>query len=151
MENPISESNNCNCTEHAHIRKSEANKAKVKKTVKTFSSTALSVLIAFFPKCPLCWAAYMSMFGSFGLSNIPFMKWILPVLICFLGLHIFLLVRKIKENGYGPIICSVAGGMAIVSEKVFFPFNTSILVTGMALLLIGSLWNNFSMKVYQTA
>ena len=40
----------------------------------------LSVAIAFFPKCPVCWAAYLSVFGIAGLEQLPYSPWLLPLL-----------------------------------------------------------------------
>jgi protein SCO1/2 len=39
-----------------------------------------SVGVAFFPKCPVCWATYLSMFGIAGLDRIPLPSW-LPLLL----------------------------------------------------------------------
>ena len=38
----------------------------------TFASAAF----AFFPKCPICWAAYLSAFGITGLKRIPYAPWL---------------------------------------------------------------------------
>ncbi len=46
-------------------------------------AVALSLLIALFPKCPVCWAAYLSLFGVVGVNTLPFSPWLLlvPVLL----------------------------------------------------------------------
>ncbi len=45
----------------------------------------LSVVgVAIIPKCPLCWAAYMSIFSALGFSAIPYPKWLLPAMVIFL-------------------------------------------------------------------
>ena len=88
--------------------------AAAKQTVRSLRSVLLSVLIAFFPKCPLCWAAYMSMFGSLGLANTPYMGWLLPVLVGVLGIHLYLLAKKIPHKGYGPFGLSLAGALLVV-------------------------------------
>src|SRR5262249_51879337 len=36
---------------------------------------ATSAGVAFFPKCPVCWAAYLSMFGVAGLQSVPYAPW----------------------------------------------------------------------------
>lgn len=118
---------------------------KVRKSLRSIPGTLLSVGIAFFPKCPVCWAAYMSLFGTIGLSNIPYMRWLLPVLIVFLAAHLWLVFRKAKKKGYGPFLCSVAGALIIIGSKMFFPDMKALLFTGMALILSGSLWNSFSL------
>jgi hypothetical protein len=45
--------------------------AVVEKASRPMLTAVLSLLIAFFPKCPVCWATYMSMFGSVWLARTP--------------------------------------------------------------------------------
>jgi hypothetical protein len=117
---------------------------KVKKTAKTVPSIILSILIAFFPKCPVCWAVYMSMFGSLGLAQLPYMSWLLPVLLGFLGLHLLMLFKKGKKNGYLPFIISLAGATIILAGRTFFPAEKWVLFTGMGCIISGSLLNSLS-------
>lgn len=113
------------------------------KTAKSIPSVLLSVVIAFFPKCPLCWAIYMSMFGSMDLARLPYMKWLLPVLIAFLAIHLFFLYRRIRIAGYLPFFMSVAGAAIIISCRMFFPFIEWPLITGITCIITGSLLNSF--------
>lgn len=115
-----------------------------KKTARALPSVLLSILIAFFPKCPACWAVYMSMFGSLGLAKLPYMRWLLPVLVVFLGLHLYLLYRKAGERGYLPFMVSVAGAALIVTGRFFFPWEQWLIFTGMAFIISGSLLNNLT-------
>lgn len=114
------------------------------RTVRSLLSVLLSILIAFFPKCPLCWAAYMSMFGSAGLALTPYMGWLYPVLIVLLGSHLLLLFQKAPEKGYGPFVLSVTGALVILGSRAFFPVNQFFMISGIVLILSGSLWNSFS-------
>jgi hypothetical protein len=104
----------------------------------------LSILIAFFPKCPVCWAVYMSMFSSVGLANIPYMRWLLPVLSVSLGIHLFLLYRKIPQRGYLPFVVSLAGAILMLGGKYFFPAEKWLLIAGMSLIISGSLLNSLA-------
>lgn len=117
---------------------------EIKKTAKSVPSVLLGLGVAFFPKCPMCWAAYMSMLGGIGLSNLPYMKWLFPVLVGFLGLHLFLIFRKVKAKGYGPFLLSLSGALAILGARELFSGSQPVLLTGMVLLVAGSLWNSFS-------
>ena len=146
MDSPTSPNKNCGCSPALQATRAEQPVLKVKKTYKSIPSILLSVGIAFFPKCPLCWAAYMSMFGSFGLSNLPYMGWLLPVLVGFLGLHLYLIFRKTKKKGYGPFVISVLGAVIILGGRMLFPLSKPVLFLGMLLVLTGSLWNSFSIK-----
>ncbi|MFN0215142.1 MAG: hypothetical protein ACKVT2_12875, partial [Saprospiraceae bacterium] len=88
----------CQCHLTANVEPKSTDEA-IKKTARSAPSILLGFLVAFFPKCPICWAAYMSMFGSFGLARTPYMGWLFPVLICFLGLHLLLLLKKAPQKG----------------------------------------------------
>lgn len=117
--------------------------AASKVTAKSIPSVILSILIAFFPKCPVCWAIYMSMFGSLGLARLPYVKWLLPVLIMFLGIHLFFLYRRIKIAGYLPFFISVAGAVTIIYSRMFSAFTQLSLITGITCIIVGSLLNSF--------
>jgi mercuric ion transport protein len=118
--------------------------SKTKATAQSVWSVLLSFLVAFFPKCPVCWAVYMSMFGSVGLANLPYMKWLLPVLILLLGIHLLMLYKKASRIGYIPFIISVTGTAAILFSRSFFPAEKWLLIIGMAFIISGSLFNSFS-------
>lgn len=117
---------------------------KIKKTARSVPSVLLSILVAFFPKCPMCWAAYMSMFGSVSLAQTPYQGWLFPVLLGFLGLHLFLIFRKVPEKGYGPFLLSVFGAIFIISSRALMLSGNALLIIGMLCILLGSLWNSFS-------
>lgn len=108
-------------------------------------STFLAVVIAFFPKCPLCWAAYMSLFSSIGISRIPYMPWLFPILIMALGIHLFFLFRKIHEKGYLPIALCIIGALCIVLSRYYLLENPLTNYVGLLAIISGSLLNNFSL------
>ena len=113
------------------------------KVVKALPSTFMSVLIAFFPKCPICWAVYMSMFSSIGLAKIPYVSWLLPVLLAFMGLHLVLLARRISQHGYWPFLLSIMGALLIITGRFLFPGYNWLLYAGVSCILSGSLLNSF--------
>lgn len=139
----------CCCHQAAAVPQTTAPSA-AKKTARSAGSVLLSFLIAFFPKCPMCLAAYLSMFGSVSMAQAKYMSWLYPVLVCFLGLHLFLIYRKASQRGYGPFFLSAAGAAFILSGRILFPLNNWILMSGMFCILTGSLWNSFSPKKLQT-
>lgn len=138
------EMSSCNCQHNAQDESMDGSFSGIKKTGRVLPSVLMSILIAFFPKCPFCWAIYMSMFGSIGLARLPYMPWLFPVLMAFLAFHLFMLWRKVPQKGYLPFLISLAGAMVILSGKVFFPLTQWLAVTGMVLIISGSLLNNFS-------
>ena len=147
MSTAAPEQKACCCCQQADappLETTEPQPTATRQTIQTLPSVLLSVLVAFFPKCPLCWAAYMSMFGSFGLANIPYMGWLFPVLLVFLGLHLLLLLKKVPQKGYGPFVLSLVGVACILTERIGFTGTVALLYMGMAFIFIGSLWNSFS-------
>jgi len=133
MKDTAGNNNKCCCSQ-----------SPVKKTARAIPPFLISVLFAFFPKCPVCWAVYMSMFGSVGLARLPYMRWLLPVLLLLLIFHLFLIYRKIPQKGYIPFLLSFAGAGVILCGRALFPAGNWLLLSGMALIIAGSLVNSFS-------
>lgn len=115
-------------------------------TVRSVSALALSFLVAFFPKCPMCWAAYCSALGLVSLSKIPYMGYLLPVLVAMLGLHLVLLFRQARNYGYGPFAISVIGAATLFLVRHYAPDANWALNTGILLIVTGSVWNSFAMR-----
>src|SRR2546425_8919047 len=82
--------------------------------LRSVMAVGLSFLVAFFPKCPMCWAAYMSALGIAGLAQIPYMSFVFPVLVGMLGLHLFLLGRQMIRVRPGPFLASVVGTLIVL-------------------------------------
>ena len=106
-----------------------------------FGTVLLSVILSFFPKCPFCWAAYMSIFSTLGLASIPYMPWLQPVMMVFFLVNIFtLFMIARKRKNYTSFVFSVTGALLIMVSKFM---TTSPLLTYLGLLMIitASLWN----------
>lgn len=117
-----------------------------KKIVPSFFNAVVPILIAFFPKCPLCWAAYLSLFGVAGISSIPYIPWLLPLFCVFLGINLWLLWRKAsRQNDWLAFYLASAGALILV---LFGPIlNIEILsIFGIILLISGSLVSSFRIK-----
>lgn len=133
----------CSCHQPAVTQEVKPAAApKPKRFGRAFFSLMLSFLIAFFPKCPLCWAAYMSLFSGIGLSQIPFQPWLLPVLFGMLALHLYLLYRQCRRTGFGPLWLSLCGVALLVTGR-FFPAEPYIAYAGIACVVGGSAWSAF--------
>lgn len=137
----------CNATQ----KKTTTSKSKVKRFFNSIYSIIVSLFIALFPKCPMCWAAYMSIFGSYSIAKLPYLPWLMPIFMGLLGVHLFLLFKNIKNKGKLPFIISIAGAAIIIIGKQLLPDLNFILITGMLLIMIGSFWNNFSFQLTQFA
>ncbi len=132
----------CNCHMHQPEIKKQRLFLSLGKTTGTISSTLTSVLIAFFPKCPLCWAVYMSTLGGLGFTKLHYMPWLLPVLIVFLTIHLILILKQIRRKGYLPFLVSFSGAALIITGRIFSNEGW-LLESGIALILSGSLLNGF--------
>ena len=102
-------------------------------------ATLASVAVAFFPKCPICWAAYLSMLGVTGLSQIPYSPWLQPVLVVLMVANIasVWLRGRATRRMSGPYLVTI-GALAILASKMD---NSSLKLAalGIVLTLTGSL------------
>lgn len=113
-------------------------------TARSAPALVLGVLLAFFPKCPMCWAAYMSVFGSVGLARAPYMAWLFPVLLALSGLNLWLMLKRVPHKGHGPVLLSLAGTVVVLGGRSLLPTEPWLLPLGMGLMVLGSLLNGFS-------
>lgn len=114
------------------------------KPVKTLPSVLLSVLVAFFPKCPMCWAVYMSMLGSLGLSGLSYPLWLLPLLLVLMLIHLLLLLKKARKEGYRPFLLSLAGTTLLLCARFIFPAEQWLLYVALGFIITASLLHGFS-------
>ena len=108
-------------------------------------SVILSILIAFFPKCPICWAVYLSAFGVSSLQRIPYSPWLIPWIILAMVLSLFILYRNARiRNGLVPFWISLFGFLLVGSGYLLSLQLTSIV--GIILIFIGAILNSLSLK-----
>ena len=144
MNNSTPKAKSCNCNTTVQNDIVSEKSVEQKLTFKGIPSIILSVFIAFFPKCPVCWAAYMSMFGSIGLAQLPYMGWLLPVLSILLVVYLYMLYKKSDTNGYLPFQLSLVGATLMLLGKVCFPDESWLVFIGMGLIISASLLISFS-------
>jgi len=106
--------------------------------------TLASAAVAFFPKCPICWAAYLSVFGIAGLNQIPYSPWLRPVFVLVMLINlasVWLRARVTRRlNGFYLV---TSGALAIVVSKIV-PGWERAAAWGVALTLAGSLLSALS-------
>ena len=106
--------------------------------------------VALFPKCPVCWATYMSMFGIAGLSQLPFPAWLQPVL----AMAMLANVASAWFRGWvtgrlaGPLLVS-AGVIAILASRVETGLEGAG-PWGVALVCLGSLISALPPSLHQS-
>ena len=108
------------------------------RTLTSFVSPVLSLLIVIAPKCPFCWAAYLSAAGITNIHVIRSARWLLPAFLLLLCINLFSLYQgTTKRNGLWPCCLSLAGILCIVSF-VFLEQARMMGYAGIVLVLIGS-------------
>ena len=112
------------------------------------STIVLPILIAFFPKCPMCWAGYMNLLGITGIVSIKHQPWLIYV---FAGLAIFNLYNLYRlskrRNGLSPFYLALVG-TGILALNYWLDLSNFWLVIGLIFLIISTLLNSLSFKLY---
>ncbi len=107
-------------------------------------ATAASLGVAFFPKCPVCWGAYMSVAGITGLEQIPYSPWLQPVFVVLMLLNLVSVWLRGRTTGRMiGVYLVAAGAMLIVLSKIGFGLEQAG-GFGVALTLLGSLMSSLN-------
>lgn len=102
-------------------------------------SFLVPLAVVFFPKCPICWMAYLSLFGITGLQSIPYSPWLLPVFVILMLVNLLSVYRRGKHrNAFAPFYLSVLGVLLILIPGMWLEM-TFVSYLGMAFLFSGSL------------
>lgn len=110
-------------------------------------STLVALGLALFPKCPFCWAAYLSLLGIAGLQSIPYSPWLQPVLaILLLSNLASIWFRARTTSRMMPFYLVTAGALAIIASKAFTGLNAAGLI-GVILTLAGSVWSTLAKQI----
>ena len=111
---------------------------------KTHAASALigavaSLGVAFFPKCPVCWATYLSLFGIAGLDRIPLPSWLQPLLVAAMLINLASAWLRGWATGRftGPLL--VSAGAAVIFASQPAPGWEGAGPWGVGLILAGSL------------
>ena len=123
---------------------SHSDAVPIRKTPSNFSSLAFStlasILIAFFPKCPFCWAAYMTAFGIAGLEQIPFIPWLREIFIVMMMVNLVCLWFRARATQRIPAFIIAVTGMSILLVfRVLLDWQSSAWI-GIGITLVGVLW-----------
>lgn len=102
-------------------------------------SAAPALAVAFFPKCPVCWAAYLSMLGVAGLQRIPYSPWLLAVFALLMAVNVWSVFLRSRRRGAmaGFYLC-LAGSLAIFVGGLQFEMRAASYL-GLAMIVAGSL------------
>ena len=108
--------------------------------------TLAAIAIAFFPKCPVCWAAYLSMLGVTGLIQVPYSPWLQPILAVLMIANIASVWWRGRATGrmIGPWLVTL-GALVILASR-FNSGSVKLAALGIVLTSAGSLLGVFTVQ-----
>ena len=128
--------------------------SSISKKLRSSGHQVLNVLIGLiaflFPKCPMCWAAYMSIFSAWGIQGIPYIPQLIYVFPVIMVINLYLQFSYGKRlNRMLPFFLNLAG-IALIWAGFMLKYQ-AINYLGLFLVLIASLntlsaFNVFKMK-----
>jgi hypothetical protein len=104
-------------------------------------SFLLALFIAFSPKCPICWAAWLSALGLISANSIPYRPWYLYVSIVLITLNIVALFLLNRNRKLKPLAINLAGALLIIINR-FTVNNSFLVILGGVLLIAGAAWSS---------
>jgi|HubBroStandDraft_1064217.scaffolds.fasta_scaffold46468_2 protein SCO1/2 len=103
--------------------------------------TLASLAWAFFPKCPMCWAAYLSAFGLVGIAPSPHFAEMQPLLMGMILINLMSVWIRARATHRRSGLCLVVlGTLGIILTKLLPGWN-SLAPWGVGISFVGSLWN----------
>jgi len=130
------------------LEKSEHNSQARNKKNATASTlgTMASLGVAFFPKCPICWAAYLSVFGIAGFDRIPYAPWLLPVLALAMLINLASVWLRSRATHRMLSFYFAAGGAAVILMSKLSHGWEKFAIWGVLLTLAGSVLSAFGTR-----
>jgi protein SCO1/2 len=117
--------------------------ARAGATVGTLAAFGLAIL----PKCPACWALYLSTFGIAGLQQIPY-PWIEPILAVCALINLASVWLRARSTGRWMGAWLVTAGAALIGLS---RFGWPVAMWGVAATLLGSVVSALAVRQSQAA
>lgn len=109
-----------------------------RRTLGPWMGTFAALGVALFPKCPICWAAYLSAFGIAGLESIPYSPWLQPLLAATMLVNLgSMSVRGCASGRMSPFWLAGAGALLIAAAALGVAWP-GVALAGVAFTLAGS-------------
>jgi protein SCO1/2 len=123
-----------------HRKFSIGNDPSVRRTTTaSILATLASFAVAFFPKCPICWAAYLSVFGIAGLDQIPYSPWLQPLLATVILINLASVWLRARATGRMISFYLASAGAILIIVSKFGSSWRSAALWGVAFTFAGSI------------
>lgn len=109
-------------------------------------SVLFSFVVAFFPKCPMCWAFYMSLIGIGGLDSIPYTPWLKPLIAIALVVNLYVQSRFARRRQFWPPFYISCFGAGLVLACCFSA-PTQLRLVGILIIIAGLVLNNVPLRL----
>jgi hypothetical protein len=101
---------------------------------------AAALGIALLPKCPMCLAAYLGLFGALGLGAMAGLGWVQPLLIaCLIAGAVVAGIGAGRRHAYGPCLVG-ACAVAAILLGVRLVESPPVVYSGLFALAVALLW-----------
>lgn len=107
----------------------------------TFLGTFASVGWAFFPKCPMCWAAYLSVLGMAGIRHIPYPAKMEPVFLAAILVNLVSVWIRARATRCMSGFYLVSAGILVMILAKTVAGCENLAPWGVAGALVGSVWS----------
>jgi len=98
-----------------------------------------TIALVFFPKCPVCWAAYLSVFGIAAIESAPYLSELKPLLVATMMTNLAVIGWRARATGrHLPFCLVVAGAIAVVAANMGLVDKVGAMA-GVVLTLAGSM------------
>ena len=119
--------------------------SRPKRSPQIFGALA-AIAVAFFPKCPMCWAAYLSMFGIASLQRIPYSPWLRLLFVAVMLVNLVTVwLRRRSIAGMTAFGLVTAGTLALLIFQLAMGWER-VALWGVALTMAGSLLSVLTSK-----
>jgi protein SCO1 len=123
-------------------------RSQLKTAWQNFTSMAFPALVLFLPKCPLCFAAYLSLLGVTGMQLLPYTRYLFPLIVLAIGINLYAIFRAARgRNGLLPFFLCASGALLVVLFGHFAPSRYGTF-SGLVLLFSGSILNSLPFVAY---
>jgi protein SCO1/2 len=111
--------------------------------------TLSSIALAFFPKCPVCWSAYLSVFGVASLEQLPYSSWLQPALVIAMVINLGSVWFRARAAGrmLAFHLAAIGGILIALSKLEWSPESAGAL--GMVLTVAGTLLSVVAVRNYE--